>query len=193
MKIVFKKFMPVTEICRFLWHQMLSNVRKTSRKDAAPFMPNVGKIFNHLCFHTGGRAVLDEMERLLHLSEQQMAASRATLYRYGNTSSSSVWYELAYHECQSGVKPGHKVWQIAFGSGFKCNSVVWQATDAYHMTVPTTFDKTNPDFRGTSPSRPPTCYLTMKRPGTTIKNVPLTPRKTTTKITRAFAAGSRIV
>lgn len=146
MKIVFKKFMPVTEICRFLWHQMLSNVRKTSRKDAAPFMPNVGKIFNHLCFHTGGRAVLDEMERLLHLSEQQMAASRATLYRYGNTSSSSVWYELAYHECQSGVKPGHKVWQIAFGSGFKCNSVVWQATDAYHMTVPTTFDKTNPDF-----------------------------------------------
>lgn len=146
MKIVFKKFMPITEICRFLWYQMLKSFRSAERKGADSFLPNVGRTFNHLCFHTGGRGVLDEMERLLHLNEQQMAASRATLYRYGNTSSSSVWYELAYHECQSGVKPGHKVWQIAFGSGFKCNSAVWEATDAYHMTIPTTFDKTNPDF-----------------------------------------------
>lgn len=146
MKIVFRKFMPTTEICKFIWHQTLRSLGKLKEKGAAPFLPNVGKIFNHLCFHTGGRGVLDEMEKLLHLNEQQMAASRATLYRYGNTSSSSIWYELAYHECQSGVKPGHKIWQIAFGSGFKCNSAVWQATDAYHMTVPTVFDKTNPNF-----------------------------------------------
>lgn len=147
MRIVFRKFMPAMEICRFVWHQAFkSHFWKLKGQTIDPFLPNVGRIFNHLCFHTGGRGVLDEMEKLLHLNEQQMAASRATLYRYGNTSSSSIWYELAYHECQSGVKPGHKIWQIAFGSGFKCNSAVWQATDAYHMTIPTVFDKTNPDF-----------------------------------------------
>ena len=29
-------------------------------------------------------------------------------------------------ECEAIVKPGDKVWQIAFGSGLKCNSCVWK-------------------------------------------------------------------
>ena len=46
----------------------------------------------------------------------------------GNTSSSSIWYELRFVERESGIraiKKGQRVLQIAFGSGFKCNSAVW--------------------------------------------------------------------
>lgn len=94
-------------------------------------------------------------------------------HRYGNTSSSTVWYSFGFCEAVTGVKRGDVVWQvqawgmwrprsralralstalgvargcpwclgaivdpthahspthqIAFGSGFKCNSAVWRA------------------------------------------------------------------
>ncbi len=34
---------------------------------------------------------------------------------------------LANIETKRGVRRGDRVWQIAFGSGFKCNSAVWRA------------------------------------------------------------------
>ncbi|KAG2558491.1 3-ketoacyl-CoA synthase 20-like [Panicum virgatum] len=92
-----------------------------------PYLPDFKMAFEHFCIHAGGRAVLDTVERNLGLSGWHMEPSRMTLHRWGNTSSSSLWYELAYAEAQGRVRRGHRVWQIAFGSGFKCNSAVWQA------------------------------------------------------------------
>ncbi|WIA24098.1 hypothetical protein OEZ85_013701 [Tetradesmus obliquus] len=61
-------------------------------------------------------------------------ASRAGLYRWGNVSSASVWYVLSYIETYKGLKGGDKVWQLSFGSGFKCNSAVWVAKKTFKDT-----------------------------------------------------------
>lgn len=91
------------------------------------YVPDFKLAFQHFCIHAGGRAIIDGLEQNLNLSAYDVEPSRATLYRYGNTSSSSIWYELNFIELSHKVKKGEKVWQIALGSGFKCNSAVWVA------------------------------------------------------------------
>ncbi|KAK5843912.1 3-ketoacyl-CoA synthase 4 [Gossypium arboreum] len=92
-----------------------------------PYIPDFKLAFEHFCIHAGGRGVIDELEKNMQLSPLHVEASRMTLHRFGNTSSSSIWYELAYTEAKCRMRKGDRIWQIAFGSGFKCNSAVWLA------------------------------------------------------------------
>lgn len=110
--------LPYSEQLKYLW----SVVCKKSKT----YVPNFKKAFEHFCIHAGGRAIIDAVEENLKLSKEDGEASRMTLYRFGNTSSSSYWYELCYLEAKGKVKKGDRVWQIAFGSGFKVNSAVWK-------------------------------------------------------------------
>jgi len=128
------RVLPLSQQARFLVNAAQRRLAKASlsAKSRPPtFLPDFSTAFEHFCVHTDGRGVLDGLEKQLGLAAAHMAPSRATLARYGNTSSSSIWYTLAGIEASpGGVAAGDRVWQVAFGSGFKCNSAVWRALRA---------------------------------------------------------------
>ena len=123
----------------------LTRDRQVLAKELPPFVPDFTRAFEWICVHTGGRAVIDAIENNLNLPKHYLEPSRLSLWKYGNVSSASIWYELelvAEHgnmcgtQREGGATPpggegrrlrkGDRVWQIAFGSGFKCNSAVWK-------------------------------------------------------------------
>ncbi|OEL35656.1 3-ketoacyl-CoA synthase 9 [Dichanthelium oligosanthes] len=97
-----------------------------ARKGGGALPPRFPHGVRAICIHAGWRAVVNEVQRGLGLSDEDVDASRMTLHRFGNTSSSLVLYELAYIEAKGRMKRGDRVWMISFGDGFDCNSVAWE-------------------------------------------------------------------
>jgi len=73
------------------------------------------------------QAVIDEVGKALSLKPHQTLPMLEPFARFGNTSSSSTWYAWSYVETFQKVKKGDRVWQLGFGSGFKCCSAAWTA------------------------------------------------------------------
>jgi 3-ketoacyl-CoA synthase len=81
--------LPISE--QMLFAANLLGRKLLGKKKLRPYIPDFKLAFEHVCIHTGGRGVIDEIEKQLCLTPEFVDPSRATLYRYGNISSSSIW------------------------------------------------------------------------------------------------------
>ncbi|XP_010261047.1 PREDICTED: 3-ketoacyl-CoA synthase 17-like [Nelumbo nucifera] len=118
------KVLPVSELISYAYSVVLSAV---SGGESKPTVPDFTTAFDHFCIHTGGKAVIQQVARVLRLGDDVTEPARMCLHRFGNTSSSLVFYELAYFEAKQRVKKGEKMWMLAYGTGFKVCSVVWKS------------------------------------------------------------------
>uniref|UniRef100_A0A0D3H5W6 3-ketoacyl-CoA synthase n=1 Tax=Oryza barthii TaxID=65489 RepID=A0A0D3H5W6_9ORYZ len=118
--------LPVSELLRYMWRVARAYVAGNP-KAAAAIVPDFQRAFEHMCIHSGGKAVIDAVAKLMAFGPQVVEPARATLHRFGNTSSSLVFYELAYFEAKRRVRAGDRLWMLAFGTGFKACSNVWRA------------------------------------------------------------------
>lgn len=124
--------LPLTEQIKVVNSLFLRFVAKSLGKDKLKlptyYVPDFKRGIDHFCIHAGGRAVIDGIEKNMKLELFHTEPSRMALLNYGNTSSSSIWYEMEYIQEQQRTNPlkkGHRIMQVAFGSGFKCTSGVW--------------------------------------------------------------------
>jgi hypothetical protein len=60
-------------------------------KKLRPYIPDFNLAFEHFCIHTGGSGVITEIQKQLRLHPDTVRPSQEALYRYGNTSSASIW------------------------------------------------------------------------------------------------------
>ncbi|KAJ8552747.1 hypothetical protein K7X08_020140 [Anisodus acutangulus] len=96
------------------------------------YVPNFKSVIHHFCLPASGKPVIKEIGKGLKLGESDMEPALMTLHRFGNQSSSSLWYELAYLEAKERVKKGDKVWMLGMGSGPKCTSLILECIRPIH-------------------------------------------------------------
>lgn len=122
--ILAPRVLPVSQLALYCYSAAVSALSGCKPK---PRVPDFTTAFEHFCVHTGGKAVIEQVGRVMGLGDERTEPARMSLHRFGNTSSSLVFYELAYFEAKRRVREGDRMWMVAFGTGFKIGSLVWKS------------------------------------------------------------------
>ncbi|XP_058739893.1 3-ketoacyl-CoA synthase 5-like [Vicia villosa] len=120
--ILGSEMLPISE--KFLYGVSLINKRFNLMKSEGVYVPNFKTVIQHFCLPCTWKSVIREVGKGLKLGDREIEAALMTLHRFGNQSSSSLWYELAYLEAKEKVQKGDNIWQLGFGIGLKSCSVV---------------------------------------------------------------------
>jgi predicted naringenin-chalcone synthase len=76
----------------------------------------------HWAIHPGGKKIVSEIQKVLTLSQADVAISRAILNDYGNMSSATILYVLK--KMQDQIKgPNENIYSVAFGPGLTIESM----------------------------------------------------------------------
>jgi predicted naringenin-chalcone synthase len=90
-----------------------------------PFF-NVNKMdkndIDYWAIHPGGRAIVDNVQKSLNLTEEQTVASREVLRDFGNMSSATIIFVLKNLLIKPSVRENEKVYAMAFGPGLTIES-----------------------------------------------------------------------
>ncbi|GAB2289759.1 hypothetical protein Dimus_024066 [Dionaea muscipula] len=141
MKLLAPRVLPVGELIKYVGSVVVSTccccITRAGRdqvknKQREELQPDFTRAFEHMCIHTGGKKVIERVGSVMRLGGDVTEASRMSLHRFGNTSSSLVFYQLAYLDAKRRIKKGDRVWMLAFGTGFKVASLVWIAAMDSH-------------------------------------------------------------
>lgn len=88
------KVLPFTEI---IWYVVSIIKKKFMNKSTEIYVPNFKSVIQHFCLPSSGKPVIREIGKGLKLAERDMEPALMTLHRFGNQSSSSVWYFCLPH------------------------------------------------------------------------------------------------
>ncbi|KAJ6844577.1 putative 3-ketoacyl-CoA synthase 12 [Iris pallida] len=127
LRLLAPRILPISEMALYAYRFVRRKLRPDAAAAAAEEVPvRFKRGAEHFCIHPGGAAVVTGVGKSLGLAEHDLEPARMTLHRFGNTSSSGMWYVLQYMEGKGRLRKKDRVVMLGFGSGFKCNSCLWK-------------------------------------------------------------------
>ncbi|KAJ8539426.1 hypothetical protein K7X08_013678 [Anisodus acutangulus] len=85
-KILGLRVLPLTQLTNFAYSIIMSTI--LSQGKSKPVVPDFTTAFEHMCIHTGGKAVIEQVGRVLKLNDEVTEPARMTLNRFDKEVSS---------------------------------------------------------------------------------------------------------